>query len=107
MGQYGYWTGSGGNLALGDVTLSSHAPINYVVPFSFADRAGASPPANSSSDFRYYADLRLCAFGSNHPGGAVFAMTDGSVQFINDEIPLEVLRALSTRDGGEIADFSP
>jgi prepilin-type N-terminal cleavage/methylation domain-containing protein/prepilin-type processing-associated H-X9-DG protein len=107
LGQYGYWTGSGGNLALGDVTLSSHAPVNYRVAFSYADRAGADPPANSPGDFRHYADLRLCAFGSNHPGGANFALADGSVRFVNSEISLEILRALSTRQGGEVASMAP
>ena len=103
MGEYGYWTGSGGNLAVGDVTLSSYAELNYRVPVDYAHREQASPPANSRNDFRYYADLRLCAFGSNHPGGAGFALADGSVRFISDDIPLTTLRALSTRDGGEIA----
>ena len=94
MGEYGYWTGSGGTLAIGDVTLSSYAELNYRLPFDYANRAAADPPANSRTDFRYYADLRLCAFGSRHPGGANFAMADGSVHFINDGIPLTILRAL-------------
>jgi hypothetical protein len=55
MGEYGYWTGSGGHLALGDVTLSSYAPINYRVPVCYDDRAAADPPAGSRSDFRHYA----------------------------------------------------
>jgi prepilin-type N-terminal cleavage/methylation domain-containing protein/prepilin-type processing-associated H-X9-DG protein len=101
MGEYGYWTGSGGNLAVGDVTLSSYAGLNYRVPLSYANRAAASPPANSRNDFRYYAELRLCAFGSSHPGGANFALADGSVPFFNNEIHLETLRALSTRAGNE------
>jgi type II secretory pathway pseudopilin PulG len=101
MGEYGYWTGSGGHLALGDVTLSSYAPINYRVPMSYAGRAGAAPPASSATDFRYYADMRLCAFGSNHPGGANFACADGSIQFLTDDTDLDVLRALSTRSGRE------
>ena len=39
MGEYGYWTGSGGNLSLGDVTLSGYVPINYRLPFSYSGRA--------------------------------------------------------------------
>ena len=101
MGEYGYWTGSGGHLALGDVTLSSHAELNYRVPVNYANRGAASPPANSAKDFRYYADLRLCAFGSNHPGGANFAFADSSIQFLSDSTELATLRALSTRSGRE------
>jgi prepilin-type N-terminal cleavage/methylation domain-containing protein len=43
------------------------------------------------------------AFTSNHPGGVEFAMGDGSVRFITDNIDLTTFRALSTRNGGEIA----
>jgi prepilin-type processing-associated H-X9-DG protein len=44
------------------------------------------------------------AFTSAHPGGVNFAMTDGSVRFINDGIDLKVFRALGTRNGGEVAE---
>jgi prepilin-type processing-associated H-X9-DG protein len=40
-------------------------------------------------------------FRSNHPGGANFAMVDGSVTFIQDEIDPQTYRALSTRSRGE------
>jgi prepilin-type processing-associated H-X9-DG protein len=41
---------------------------------------------------------------SYHPGGANFARMDGSVGFIPYSIDPEVLKALSTRDGGEAVD---
>jgi hypothetical protein len=44
------------------------------------------------------------AFTSAHTGGVQFAMTDGSVRFINDSVPLNVFRAMATRAGGEVAD---
>jgi prepilin-type N-terminal cleavage/methylation domain-containing protein len=43
------------------------------------------------------------AFTSAHTGGAQFAMTDGSVQFISDSVPLPLFRALGTHAGGEVA----
>jgi prepilin-type N-terminal cleavage/methylation domain-containing protein len=45
------------------------------------------------------------AFTSAHTGGAQFAMTDGSVQFISDAIPLPLFRALGTRAVGEVAQL--
>jgi prepilin-type N-terminal cleavage/methylation domain-containing protein len=42
------------------------------------------------------------AFTSAHPGGVMFAMTDGSVRFISDNIPIPVFRALGTRAQGEV-----
>jgi prepilin-type N-terminal cleavage/methylation domain-containing protein len=46
------------------------------------------------------------AFGSNHPGGAMFVIGDGSVRFVSDDIALAIYQALSTRKGGETIDAS-
>ncbi|MBN2580085.1 MAG: DUF1559 domain-containing protein [Pirellulales bacterium] len=97
---YGNWCGAS-PLVLSHVTLSGYSPINYRLPFSYEGRAGASPPANSAADFKYYIDLRTCAYGSRHPGGANIARCDGSVHFFSETISQTVLLALSTRAGGE------
>jgi len=44
------------------------------------------------------------AFASRHPGGANFAFGDGHVEFLEENIALDVYRALSTRDGNEVFD---
>jgi prepilin-type N-terminal cleavage/methylation domain-containing protein/prepilin-type processing-associated H-X9-DG protein len=41
------------------------------------------------------------AFTSHHSGGCQFAMADGSVRFISDDIPLATFRALGTRALGD------
>ncbi|MEQ8638414.1 DUF1559 domain-containing protein [Gimesia maris] len=44
-------------------------------------------------------------FRSLHTGGAHFAMADGSVHFLSENINNELYQALSTRAGGEIVEF--
>jgi prepilin-type N-terminal cleavage/methylation domain-containing protein/prepilin-type processing-associated H-X9-DG protein len=40
--------------------------------------------------------------GSMHPGGANFALGDGSVRFIRQSIDMATYRSLASRDGGEV-----
>lgn len=41
------------------------------------------------------------AFGSQHPGGAIFCFADGRAEFISEDVELAAYRAMSTiRDGG-------
>jgi prepilin-type processing-associated H-X9-DG protein len=46
------------------------------------------------------------SFRSDHANGVNFAFVDGSVRFIRDTIALDVLKALSTRDGAETLDIT-
>ena len=49
------------------------------------------------------ADGRLMelSFGSYHPGGAMFTLSDGSVQFFAETMDFAVYQAVFTRNGGE------
>jgi prepilin-type N-terminal cleavage/methylation domain-containing protein/prepilin-type processing-associated H-X9-DG protein len=42
------------------------------------------------------------SFRSRHVGGIQFAMADGSVRFVSENIPLNLYRAFATRSGGEV-----
>lgn len=44
---------------------------------------------------------------SDHPGGAHFAMCDGSVHFLSEDAKNKVIRALCSRDGEETLDALP
>jgi prepilin-type N-terminal cleavage/methylation domain-containing protein/prepilin-type processing-associated H-X9-DG protein len=41
------------------------------------------------------------SFGSQHPGGCMFAMADGSVMFVQQSINMDVYKATASCDGGE------
>jgi len=88
---------------IGHVTMSAYAPINYQLPFSYAGRSGQDPPADSFSEFQYYSDLRVCAFGSGHPAGANFCFADGSGRFLETNTDITVLVALATRAAADLS----
>ncbi|MCC6491387.1 MAG: DUF1559 domain-containing protein [Pirellulales bacterium] len=98
---WGWWAASGGRKAIGHVTMCAAVEINYQIPFSPAVASQASPAVTDGVSFSYYGDRRIGAFGSLHPGGANFAMADGSCSFVADSIPLDLLQSLATRAGGE------
>ncbi|WP_337173357.1 DUF1559 domain-containing protein [Paludisphaera sp.] len=47
-------------------------------------------------------NLGNMGFRGPHPGGANFAMVDGSVRFVRDSISVPTYRSLATRAGGEV-----
>jgi prepilin-type processing-associated H-X9-DG protein len=102
MNQFGWWAPSGGMFGLSDVTLSTLGPINYRIPVPHG-APGAADQATFQSDWD---PRRVGAFGSMHAGGANFAMCDGSVRFLSENMDLQTFRAMGTRMGSEvIADF--
>jgi len=89
IGNWGWvWFGAEGNVFLG-----TSAPINYTIR-SCADFA---------DPLRY--EDRINSFGSMHPGGAMFALTDGSIRFLSESISPITFNALGTRSGGETVEM--
>jgi len=59
-------------------------------------------PPNTKPCFGLAAGSNNGAFGSFHSGGTNFVFADGSVHFLKDTVNLNVYRALSTRNLGEV-----
>ncbi len=64
--------------------------------------AGPPVPWIKPDDLRFDPDRPLPKFGSRHPGGFHVLLADGMVRFIRHIIDTRALRALLTRDGGEV-----
>ena len=78
-GYYSYSSGASGWLSI-DHKIVNH-PINYFGSFV----------------------TNQTPYTSNHTGGAMFAMCDGSVQFMSQSMPLLLLQNLATASDGNVA----
>ena len=88
IGGWGYWCPSAGPPGMGDVTLGTMVPINYLHP--------PGVPVDTVHEER-----RITAMGSGHSGGSQVALADSSTRFIAESIDLALFQALSTRARGE------
>ncbi len=63
-------------------------------------------PWTKPEDIPYAADKPLPKIGGLHPLGFNAGLADGAVRFISDKVDPNTLRALISRDGGEILNFN-
>ena len=68
-----------------------------MVPVSYGN-----PNVTQSTFTTTYEYPRVNAFGSLHPGGANFAMVDGSVRFLKRRSPSRSTTPWGRRAGGEV-----
>ena len=90
IAEWGTWGWIGGGNGTTHVFGSTRldAPINYQTP--------EDASANYSN-----VNIRMSAYGSGHPGGANFGLSDGSVRFVPETIDAITFQAISTREEGE------
>ena len=82
------------NMPLGQTNI----PMNRFTPQDDMPVVGASDSANHGTN-PYFETL---GFKSRHPGGAMFALGDGSVRFMNEIVDFQLYNELGTRSGGEV-----
>jgi len=66
------------------------------VSYKINDPAGGYNGSNNFNDM---------AFASNHTGGCTILLGDGSGRFVSDSVDLNVLKAMASKDGREVASF--
>ena len=94
------------NTLMAGETLPAHCQWNSAYAPNFSTTS-TNIPLNTMEDPEGSTDnwWRTCGFKSRHPGGANFAMADGSVHFLPETIDFRLYNGLGTRDGGEVASL--
>jgi prepilin-type processing-associated H-X9-DG protein len=91
------WMSGGGSKTALDTFI--YAAKNVFWPMNTACRDDANNPAILCSAKGY--ENNDMSFGSLHNGGCHFCMGDGSVQFVREEIAMDVLKSLASRKSSE------
>jgi prepilin-type N-terminal cleavage/methylation domain-containing protein len=90
---------------LGEISWSGMTKYRAWTRGKYSDSNGVLQLLAKNSEFpvnsRNETLWNSIAFGSNHPGGALFAMGDGSCRFVAETIDFDVYLATASRDGGE------
>jgi prepilin-type N-terminal cleavage/methylation domain-containing protein/prepilin-type processing-associated H-X9-DG protein len=98
------WAVGGGSAT--NMDTYEYTAKNVAYPLNMACRGSTIPGELPTQTTCAAYDNNDMSFGSNHPGGCHFAMCDGSVQFIRQDIELATLKALASRKSNEVFDSS-
>ncbi|MHC2068307.1 DUF1559 family PulG-like putative transporter [Bremerella sp. T1] len=72
--------------------------FEYTGSWLTIDHKTVNYPINYTGDFI----TSTTPYTSEHPGGAMFLMGDGSVSFLTETMPLGLLKSMATRSNGEV-----
>ena len=84
--------------AFGHESVASSGLVGQI--FS-SNSVGANAINQNSAAF----SINSLPMGSNHPGGALVAMVDGSSQFVSDQVTVDIIRAMNGIRDGQVAAF--
>ncbi len=87
--------------AIGDMTCSTYNHVSTPNTRACASMSGMGGMMGMGPMVNMAVDLPPSSY---HPGGVNVMFGDGSTRFIKDSTALQVWRALSTRNGGEVID---
>lgn len=106
--------GTSNTMLLGEHSWMTEKQLNFWLPGLSQGGSESGPhvwaycmknvayPINSRTESPY----NHASFGSLHPSGANFGMCDGSVQYLREDLELNVFQAAATRDYGESFNFN-
>jgi prepilin-type N-terminal cleavage/methylation domain-containing protein/prepilin-type processing-associated H-X9-DG protein len=100
--------GLSGTLMLGERSVFLPGTLNDYRSWIRGQNGGSGTTKNvtfpiNSTVYNGSTNFNDVSFGSNHTGGANFCLGDGSVRFVNQNINLELYKALSSINSGEVA----
>jgi prepilin-type N-terminal cleavage/methylation domain-containing protein/prepilin-type processing-associated H-X9-DG protein len=93
----------GATWTIGDMSSSTYNHVSTPNTYTCASMPGGMMMPPTASMANMAVDLPPSSY---HPGGVNVLFGDGSVHFIKDTVALNVWRALSTRNGGEVISSS-
>jgi prepilin-type processing-associated H-X9-DG protein len=97
--QFGWWYSGTGQVLTGSADVILGVREQNLQPITTGSRCGLGAYLVRAS--RFDDECGMFHFWSPHPGGANFALCDGSVRFIRYSAN-DVMPALATRGGGEV-----
>ena len=95
------WTRGGSGTFSGTFKNVAHPPNRHAGYGFLEDGVTRVCPDSTSSPCK----LNDISMGSEHKGGCQVVMCDGAVKFVSDNVDLNVLKGIASRNGGEVASI--
>jgi prepilin-type N-terminal cleavage/methylation domain-containing protein len=109
IGLSDFLDGTSNTLMIGERSVHLPAPkTNSYRSWIRGNHGGSGATKNAtypinSTDYNGSNNFNDISFGSNHPGGCQFALGDASVRFVAETINLDIYRAATSLNSGELA----